>query len=120
MEVPNWRKAKIKFLTEQHHNRIDYGNSTRGCDTIHPGEIRDVVFECWDNGFEHCAKRPRLAHIEMHDVVLMTDEDFEIIELGEPQEQHPQEIYSEMRREEETRREHKTRERMFSRSLTEV
>lgn len=56
METPKWRKAKIKFLTEQHHNLIDYGNSTRGCDTIHPGDIRDVVFEFWDDDFEHCAK----------------------------------------------------------------
>jgi len=118
--TPKWRKAKIKFLTEQHHNLRDYGNSSRGFDTINPGEIRDVVFENWDDGFVSHNKNLKVAHIELHDLVMMTDEDFEIIELGEPQEYHPQEIYSEMRREEEMRRKHKTRERMFSRSLTEV
>lgn len=88
--ILKWRQAKIKFLTEQHHNLIDYGNSTRGCDTIHPGEIRNVVFEDWDDGVRH-NKNIKIAHIELHDLVMMTDKDFEIIELGEPQHHHPQE-----------------------------
>lgn len=88
--TPKWRKAKIKFLTEQHHNLRDYGNSTRGCDTIHPGEIRNVVFEYWDDGVRH-NKNLKIAHIELNDLIMMTEQEFEIIELSEPQAFHPQE-----------------------------
>jgi hypothetical protein len=118
--TPKWRRAKIKFLTKQHHNLRDYGNSTRGCDTICPGEVRNVVFESWDDGFVSHNKNLKVAHIELHDLVLMTDQDFEIIELGEPQNQHPQEVYSEMWKEEEKRRQHRAKEKMFSRSLMKV
>jgi len=39
-----WRKAKIKFLKEQHYGLVDYGNSSRGCQTIQIGDVRDVYF----------------------------------------------------------------------------
>jgi len=90
--IHKWRKAKIRFLTEQHHNLIDYGNSTRGCDTIHPGDVREVYFEWWDRGVEGCKPGTRIVYVEWHDMIPMRDEDFEMIELGTPEEFHPVEL----------------------------
>jgi hypothetical protein len=87
-----WRKAKIRFLTRQTHNRLDYGISAHACDIIHPGEEREVYFEWGDKGIEGCKPGTRFAHIGLHDLIIMSDEDFEIIELHAPEEFHPTEI----------------------------
>lgn len=89
MDTPKWRRATIKFLKEQHYALVDYGNSSRGCQTIEVGEVRDVYFEGWDEGVPGLKKEFRLAHVELNDVVPLKDDEFEIISLGEPEEMHP-------------------------------
>jgi len=47
------------------------------------------TFEGWDEGVPGLKKEFRLAHIDLNDIVPMKDEDFEVLELGEPEESHP-------------------------------
>lgn len=88
---PKWRPARVRFNVEVRHALIDYGNSTRGCQVIPAGTEMDVCFEHYDTG--NFRNNGRIIHIEMHDVVMLKEgEEFEILELKEPQEKHPYEV----------------------------
>ena len=80
-----WRKGTVKFITEQKNNLIEYGNSTRGCDTIYPGEVREVYFE----SFQDRELVGHIIHISYLDSIWVKDEDIEIISLGELETMHP-------------------------------
>lgn len=82
-----WRNAKIKFLKEQKHNLTFWGNSTRNADTIKEGEIREVYFEDWEENNPF-----KTAHIELYDMVLLKEDEFEVLEISSPVTYHPTEL----------------------------
>ena len=77
-KICTWRKAVIRFNKETAHDLIDYGNSTRGCQIIPAGSVREVYFENWKQ-----TPRYEIVFLGCGDTVPMFPGDFDIITMDE-------------------------------------
>lgn len=85
-----WTKATVRFNVEVHHNLVDYGNSTRGCDAVCANTVRDVYLVDYDS-----SAKSHLVDMGYYDIIPLSPEEFTILSLGDTTKQHPTKIIME-------------------------